>query len=90
VPSFSALLTGFCTNFFHTIYSDTAVIPLSTSVFLALSLQLKALKEPVLRNVAGLKTAYAAHVLGGSSGNSALLVLADKVNGVRTRGRPSS
>jgi len=46
-------------------------------------------KEPrFYKNIARQKIAYAGHVLRGSSGLNALLIIKGKISGVKGRGRP--
>ena len=46
-------------------------------------------KEPrFYKNIARQKMAYAGHVLRGSSGLNALLIMEGKISGVKARGRP--
>ena len=46
-------------------------------------------KEPrFYKNIARQKIAYAGHVLRGSSGLNALLIMEGKIRGVKARGRP--
>ena len=46
-------------------------------------------KEPQFyKNIARQKMAYAGHALRGSSGLNALLIMEDKISGVKARGRP--
>jgi len=46
-------------------------------------------KEPrFYNNIARQKMAYAGHVLRGSSGLNALLIMEGKISGVKARGRP--
>ena len=46
-------------------------------------------KEPrFYKNIARQKMAYAGHVLRGSSGLNALLIMEGKTSGVKARGRP--
>jgi len=46
-------------------------------------------KEPLFyKNIARQKMAYAGHVLRGSSGLNALLIMEGKISGVKARGRP--
>ena len=48
-------------------------------------------KEPrFYENIARQKMAYAGHVLRGSSGLNALLIMEGKISGVKARGRPRS